>query len=395
MSPAPLRTLDDLDLDGKTALVRLDLNAPLADGAVADDTRLRAALPTIRAVRARAAKVVLCSHLGRPKGQPDPELSLLPVAARLAELLDDEVFFAHATVGDEAAVVVDEAPAGGLVVLENLRFHPGEKAGDASFAADLAKLGQVFVNDAFGAMHRAHASITGVPALLPRAAGLLVQAEVEALGALLGAPKRPFAAVVGGAKVSDKLAVLDKLSQKVDHLLVGGAMANTFLAAEGRPVGTSRVEPDQLEVCRALLSAATGRGCRIHLPVDHVVAAAFDEDAAPEVVTEIPEDRMALDVGPATAAAWSTLLGACKTLFWNGPVGVFEWEAFSGGTRAIAEAFAASEGLTVVGGGDSAAAAARFGVADRVRHVSTGGGASLEFLRDGDLVGLEPLRRRR
>ena len=395
MTPS-LPSLDDLDVSGRIVLVRADLNTPLDGDLVGDDTRLRAALPTIHALRERgAAKVVLISHLGRPKDRPDPALSLLPVAARLAMLLDLDVTFVHDTVGDEVREVIDAAPEGAVLLLENLRFDPGEKSGSEEFARALADLADLFVDDAFGAMHRAHASITGVPRYLRSAAGPLVRKEVDALGALLTQPRRPFGAVLGGAKVSDKIGVLERLTTKVDHLFLGGAMSYTFLAAQGVAVGTSGVETDHLDTARRILALAAERGVTVHLPIDHVVASAFDADAAPEVVTDIPDDRMGLDIGPATAHAWGSALAACHTLFWNGPMGVFEWPAFAGGTRAIAEAFAASSGFTVVGGGDSAAAIAQFGMAERVSHVSTGGGASLEYLRDGDLPGLEALRRAR
>jgi phosphoglycerate kinase len=390
-----LQTLDTLDLSGAgTVLCRLDLNTPLSDGAVADDTRIRAALPTLRRLRDAGHRLVLCSHLGRPKGQRNPSLSLLPVGARLAELLDDEVVFAHDTVGDEVVQLVRELPERGVLLLENLRFDPREKAGDDGFAKELARLGDAFVCDAFGAMHREHASITGVPRHLPAAAGLLVEREVTALGRLLKGAGRPFAAVLGGAKVSDKIGVIEALSRKIDHLFIGGAMAYTFLKARGEPVGTSRVEEEKLDLAAELLAACERQGVRVHLPADHVVADRFDEGAEPAVVDTIPDGRMGLDIGPATAEAWSAELRACRTVFWNGPMGVFEWASFSAGTRAIARALAAADGFTVVGGGDSAAAVARFELAEQMDHVSTGGGASLEFVENGDLPGLAALRRR-
>jgi len=390
------RTLDQLDLQaGKTALVRVDFNVPLDDdGGVADDTRIRAALPTIRALRDKGLKLVLCSHLGRPKGQRNPRLSLLPAAERLASLIDADVVFAHETVGDEVVQLVQEQADGAIIVLENLRFDPREKAGDDAFARELARLGDVFVNDAFGAMHRAHASITGVPQHLPSAAGLLVQAELEALGGLLRGAARPYAAVLGGAKVSDKIGVIEALASKVDHLFIGGAMAYTFLASQDVPVGQSRVEDKHLDLARQLLKTCAEHGVTVHLPTDHVVAPSFAADAPATVVRDIPQDQMGLDIGPATAEAWMPRLSECRTVFWNGPMGVFEWDAFAAGTQAVARALAASDGLTVVGGGDSAAAVARFGLADRMRHVSTGGGASLEFIEHGDLPGLKALRRR-
>ncbi len=396
MSAPKARGLDQLDLSSaRTALVRVDFNVPLDDeGNITDDTRVRAALPTIAWLRERGLKLVLCSHLGRPKGQRNPRLSLLPAAARLAELLDGEVVFAHDTVGDEVVQLVQEQAEGTVIVIENLRFDPREKAGDDEFARELARLGDVFVNDAFGAMHRAHASITGVPKHLPSAAGLLVQAELDALGGLLRGAARPYAAVLGGAKVSDKIGVIEALAAKVDHLFVGGAMAYTFLACEGVAVGQSRVEDKHLDLARQLLKTCAEHGVSVHLPTDHVVAPSFAEDAPATVVEEIPDDQMGLDIGPATSEAWMGQLGECRTIFWNGPMGVFEWESFSAGTHAIARALANNDGLTVVGGGDSAAAVAHFGLSDRMRHVSTGGGASLEFIEHGDLPGLQALRRR-
>ncbi|HMV66400.1 MAG TPA: phosphoglycerate kinase [Myxococcota bacterium] len=393
---APIRTLDQLELAGRTVLVRVDYNVPLDGDVVTDDTRVRMSLDTLRFLRERADKLVLMSHLGRPKDAPDPKYSLLPAAAKLAELLDVEVVFAHDTIGDEVKRLIEEQPTGAVVMLENLRFFPGEKNNDPEFARALADLGDVYVNDAFGTMHRPDASIVGVPKLMDAvAAGRLVQREIEALGGLLGAPRRPFGAVLGGAKVSDKIAVIDRLSTKVDHLFIGGAMAYTFLRAQGVDVGASRVEPEGVELALRVLVQAASRGCRVHLPIDHVVAPAFAADSPASVVEQIPEGVLGMDIGPQTVAAWGELLRGCRTLFWNGPLGVFEWPAFANGTRGVAELFAAADGFTVIGGGDSAAAAAQFGVQDRIDHISTGGGASLEYLRDGDLVGLDALRRKR
>lgn len=390
-------TLDDLTVDGHRVLVRVDFNVPLDGETVTDDTRIRGALPTIRELREKGARVVLCSHLGRPKGKADAKLSLLPAAARLAELLASDVVFSHDTVGDDVVQLAKELPPGGVMVLENLRFAPGEKANDPDFARALAAIGEHYVDDAFGAMHRAHASITGVPEVLGGGVvGRLVQKEVEQLGSLLASDQRhelaPFAAILGGAKVSDKIGVIEALSKKVDHLFIGGAMAYTFLAAEGRAVGASRVEDDKLDLARDLLAACSRRGVKVHLPVDHVVAERFAADAEPSTVTDIPDGSMGLDIGPATLQAWTDVLATCQTVLWNGPMGVFEWDSFAGGTRGVAEALAASTARTIVGGGDSAAAVARFGLSDRMTHVSTGGGASLEFLEHGDLVGLQALR---
>jgi phosphoglycerate kinase len=290
------------------------------------------------------------------------------------------------------ADLVKELPQGGWLVLENLRFDARETKGDADFARELASLAEVCVNDAFGTLHRAHASVTGVAEHLPAAAGLLVEREVEALGRLVGRPARPFAAILGGAKVSDKIGVIEALLAKVDHLFIGGAMAYTFLAAQGRPVGASKVEADKLDLARELIERCAARGVQLHLPTDHVVADRFAADAAAQVVAEIPEGHLGLDVGPETVRAWSAVLGTCETVFWNGPLGVSEWEAFAGGTRGVAEALAALDGYTIVGGGDSAAAVARLGLADRIDHVSTGGGAALEYIEKGELPGLAALR---
>ncbi|TVQ91764.1 MAG: phosphoglycerate kinase [Deltaproteobacteria bacterium] len=390
-----IHTLEDLNLDKVGAvLCRVDFNVPLHEGEVGDDTRIRAALPTLYWLRERGLKVVLCSHLGRPKGTRDPALSLLPVAARLAELIEDEVVFAHDTVGDEVLQLVRELPERGVIVLENLRFDPRETKGDDEFARDLARLADAFVLDAFGAMHRAHASVTGVPKHLPSAAGLLVQAEVEALSALTRVAARPYAAILGGAKVADKIGVIESLAPRIDRLYIGGAMAYTFLKAQGVPTGSSRTEDDALDLALRLIELCSTHNVQVHLPHDHVVAPSFDENAPATVVQTIQDGQLGLDIGPATAEAWQAGLQECRTIFWNGPLGVFEWEPFSGGTRAIAKALAASTGTTVVGGGDSAAAVARFGLADQMTHVSTGGGASLEFLERGELPGLHAIRRR-
>lgn len=389
-------TLADAELAGKRVFVRVDFNVPLDGTTVADDTRIRAALPTIERLRDQGAKLVLASHLGRPKGKVDPNLSLMPAAARLAELIGIDVVFAHETTGEHSVQLAKELPEGGVLVLENLRFDPGEKKNDRDFARALAATGEAFVNDAFGAMHRGHASISGVTELLPSYAGLLVEREVEALSALIDPAQRvnraPFAAILGGAKVTDKIGVIDALSKQIDHLFIGGAMAYTFLAATDVPVGKSRVEADQLDLARELLAKCTSRNVNVHLPADHVVATEFSADAAPHVVTDIGDDQMGLDIGPATLKAWSEALGTCQTVFWNGPMGVFEWPSFAAGTRGVAQFLATASAQTIVGGGDSAAAVAKFGLADQMNHVSTGGGASLEFLEQGDLVGLQALR---
>ena len=391
MEAGSLPRLEDLPLrPGSRVLVRADFNVPLsAGGAIEDDLRIRAALPTIDWLLGRGAAVIACSHLGRPKGAPDPRYSLAPVAARLGEMLAAEVPLAPEVVGEEASALAAGLAPGSAMVLENLRFEPGETKGDEDFAAALARLADCYVDDAFGAAHRAHASVVGPPRFIPSAAGRLLLAEVEALGRLLHDPARPFVALLGGSKVSDKIGVIDALLDRCDLLLVGGAMASTFLAAQGYGVGDSLVELDQVERCRSRLD--TGR---VSVPVDVVMAREIAADALTAVAGagSVPDGWKILDIGPATAAGSCAEVARAGTVFWNGPMGVFEMEPFAAGTRAVAEAVAAADGYTVVGGGDSAAALAKFGLADGVSHLSTGGGASLEFLEQGDLPGLRALR---
>jgi phosphoglycerate kinase len=395
-----LPTLEDLPLSqGARVLLRADFNVPLSgDGGIPgagggpqiiDDLRIRSALPTIEWLRERGAAVVACSHLGRPKGAPDPKYSLAPVARRLGELLGVDVALAPEVVGREATAMAEALGPGDVMVLENLRFDPGETAGDEDLAAALAALAGAYVNDAFGAAHRSHASVVGPPRYLPSAAGRLVVSEVEALARLLEDPARPFVAILGGVKVSDKIGVIDSLLARCDRLLVGGAMASTFLAARGFATGDSLVEADQVDECEVRL--ATGK---VAVPTDVVIATEMAEDAEARVVAAdaIPDGWRVLDVGPETAAAYAAEVAGAATVFWNGPMGVFEMAPFAAGTRAVAEAVAASSGYTVVGGGDSAAAMARFGLDKEVGHLSTGGGASLEYLEAGDLPGLAALR---
>ena len=390
-----IRSIRNLDLAGKRVLIRVDFNVPIADGAVGDDTRIRASLPTIRYALERGATVVLASHLGRPKGEPRPALSLRLVVNHLAGLLGQPVRFASDCVGEAARSAVAEAHPGGVALLENLRFHAGEERNDPAFAAALGELADLYVNDAFGAAHRAHASTAGVVAHVADAgAGLLMGAELDHLGSLLGNPDLPFVAVLGGAKVSGKLDVIENLLGRVDALLIGGAMAYTFFARRGLPVGQSLVEPDLLEAAAGVERDARNAGVDLRLPSDHVVTARIEAGAATETLgvdDAAIGDRLGVDIGPGTSAAYAAVIGGAGTVVWNGPMGVFEIDAFAAGTLAVARAVADTAGATVVGGGDSVAAVAKAGVRDRITHISTGGGASLEFLAGRTLPGVSAL----
>jgi phosphoglycerate kinase len=393
-------TIDDLgDLRGKRVLVRSDLNVPLDGGTITDDGRIRASLPTIRALADQGARVVIVAHLGRPKGQPDPKYSLAPVASRLGELLGREVAFAADTVGESARSTVEGLADGQVAVLENVRFNAGETSKDEderqAFARELAGLADVFVSDGFGVVHRKQASVYDVAQLLPHAMGGLVAAEIDVLRRLTEEPERPYAVVLGGSKVSDKLGVIDNLLGKADRLLIGGGMVFTFLRAQGHEVGTSLLEEDQLDVCREYLTRAERSGVQIVLPTDVVVAPEFKADSPATVVPadQMPADQMGLDIGPESAKAFAAALADARTVFWNGPMGVFEFDAFAGGTRAVAQALTELDGLSVVGGGDSAAAVRQLGFDEgSFGHISTGGGASLEYLEGKQLPGIDVLR---
>lgn len=399
-----LRTLESLgSLEGKRVIVRCDLNVPLRDGVITDDGRVRASLPTLNALINAGARVIVCSHLGRPDGAPDPQYSLAPVAQRLAELLGKPVAFARDTVGESAREAVTSLENGGVVVVENLRFNAGETSKDEAtrkaFAAELAELGDALVSDGFGVVHRKQASVYELAELLPSSAGLLIAAELDVLDRLTENPERPYTVVLGGSKVSDKLGVISHLLPRVDRILVGGGMLFTFLAAQGHAVASSLLEKDQLETVRGYLADATERGVEIVLPTDVVVAASFAADAAHEVTaadaieqSSFGADGIGLDIGPDTAAAFAEAIRSSKTVFWNGPMGVFEFPAFAAGTKTVAQALTEVDGLSVVGGGDSAAAVRQLGFGDdQFGHISTGGGASLEFLEGKKLPGLEVL----
>jgi phosphoglycerate kinase len=391
-----VRSLHDLEIAGKRVFVRADFNVPLEHGRVSDATRIDATLPTLRWLLDRGAMLVLASHLGRPKGKRTTELSLRPVADVLSSRLGRPVILAPDCVGPETEALVAKMNRGDVVLLENLRFHPEEERNDPGFAAQLARLADVYVDDAFGAAHRAHASTSGmVPLVVERAAGLLLAREVEMLSRLMRAPEKPFVAVLGGAKVSDKIGVIEHLLTRVTSFVIGGAMAYTFLRAQGKPVGRSRVEDDKVELARETLTRAAQEGVAVLLPLDHLVADKPDAGAATRVVPAagFPPNMLGVDIGPETAKRYAAEIAAAKTVLWNGPMGIFEIDAFSHGTMAVADALAACRGVTVVGGGDSVAALARAGKTDAVTHVSTGGGASLEFLEGRDLPGVKVLER--
>jgi phosphoglycerate kinase len=384
------KTLRDLDVQGKRVLVRVDFNVPMQNGQITDDRRIQESLPTIQSLLERGAKVILMSHLGRPKGTREPQYSLRPVAERLSELLGRPVRFLEDCVGEAVEQAVQAMAPGEVALLENLRFHPEEEANDADFARALARLGDLYVNDAFGSAHRAHASTEGVAHYLPAVAGLLMEKELRYLGSALTQPERPFVAILGGAKVHDKIGVIQNLLPKVDRLLIGGGMAFTFLKAQGYEIGRSLLDSDRIEFARQVLQEA---GQKIVLPVDVVVAPSPEAEALAQVVPvdQIPPDQMGLDIGPQTVARFSEIARSARTLVWNGPLGLFERATFAAGTRGVLQAVAESDATSILGGGDTAAAAEQLGFADRITHISTGGGAALEFLEGRTLPGVAVL----
>ncbi len=383
----------DAEVDGKRVLVRVDFNVPLDDGRVSDDTRIRAALPTIALLRERGASLVLVSHLGRPKGKADPALSMRPVGERLAELIGAEVKQAPAVAGEEVEAMADELGPGDVMLLENVRYEPGETENDPALAASLAKLADVYVNDAFGAAHRAHASTAGVAALLPGYAGLLLERELNELTRVVESPQRPLVVVLGGAKVTDKVGVIDRFLEVADEILIGGAMCFSFFRAQGIATGNSLVEEEGVTLAAEALERADSSDCELRLPVDLVLGERFAADAEPRQSdgVEVPDGWMGLDVGPRTAQAYAEVIASAGTVLWNGPMGAFELAPFAAGTRAVAEAVAEAPGTTVIGGGDSVAALQQFGLGDKVDWLSTGGGASLELLEGKKLPGVEAL----
>lgn len=390
------KTIRDVDLTGKRVLVRVDFNVPMENGAITDDTRITAAIPTLKAILAKNPKnIVLMSHLGRPKKGPDPQFSLAPVAKKLSELMGVDVAFAADPASDEALAQANGLHDGGILVLENTRFYPTEEKNDPEVAKIFARFGDVFVNDAFGSAHRAHSSTEGVAHLLPAVAGLLMEKEIEFLSNAVDTPKRPMAAILGGAKVGDKIKVIEALLQKADKLLIGGGMANTFFAAKGRPMGKSLVDKDSIELAKELIAKG---GDKLILPVDAVIADAFKNDANTRVLSAdepVPDEWETLDIGPATVEAFRRVLSDCHTVVWNGPMGVFEMDNFAKGTNAVAAILGdlTTQGvITIIGGGDSAAAVQQAGLADKMTHISTGGGASLELLEGQALPGVVALQ---
>ena len=387
------KTVEDFDVKGKRVLVRCDFNVPLKDGVITDDKRIRESMKTIKYLVDNGARVILCSHLGRPKGEFKPEFSLAPVAKRISELLGKDVKMASDVIGDSAKKLASELKDGDVMLLENVRFHKEEEKNDPAFAKELASLAELYVNDAFGTSHRAHASTAGVADYLPAACGYLIQKELDVMGKALNDPKRPFVAILGGAKVSDKIGVINNLIEKADTIIIGGGMAYTFFVAKGYGVGNSLLESDKVEIAKGMLDKAEAKGVKLLLPVDNVIADKFDAEADSKVVASdsIPDGWMGMDIGPKSVELFSQAIKNAGTVVWNGPMGVFEMPRFAKGTEAVAKAVADSGCISIIGGGDSAAAVEQLGYADKMTHISTGGGASLEFLEGLELPGIAAL----
>ncbi|MDR4929150.1 phosphoglycerate kinase [Peribacillus simplex] len=388
------KSIKDMELKGKRVFCRVDFNVPMQDGKISDDTRIKAALPTISYLTDQGAKVILASHLGRPKGQVVEELRLAPVAKRLSELSGKDVQKAEEAYGETVQSMIDNMQNSEILLLENVRFYPGEEKNDQELAKSFAALADVYVNDAFGAAHRAHASTEGIAHHLPAVAGLLMEKELSVLGKALSNPERPFTAIIGGAKVKDKIGVIENLLEKVDHLIIGGGLGYTFIKAQGHEIGNSLLEEDKIELAKSFIESAKEKGVKLHLPIDAVVSAEFSPDAEAENVDidAIPNDKMALDIGPKTSDLFADVIKSSKLVIWNGPMGVFEFDKFANGTRTVARALAeAKDTYSIVGGGDSAAAAEKFGLAEKMSHISTGGGASLEFMEGKELPGVVAL----
>ncbi|MFJ8263392.1 phosphoglycerate kinase [Rummeliibacillus sp. NPDC094406] len=387
------KTMNDIEVKGKRVFVRVDFNVPMEEGKITDDTRIRAALPTISYLVEKGAKVILASHLGRPKGEVKEELRLTAVGERLSELMGKNVTKLDESIGETVEQAVGNMNDGDIVLLENVRFHKGEEKNDPALAESFAKLADLYVNDAFGAAHRAHATTAGIAENLPAVSGLLMEKEIDVLGKALSNPERPFTAIIGGAKVKDKIGVIENLLDKVDHLIIGGGLSYTFSKAQGYDIGKSLLEEDKIELAKSFIEKAAEKGVKLHMPVDAVVANEFSKDAETKVVDidQIPSDWMGLDIGPKTAAEYADVINNSKLIIWNGPMGVFEMDAFANGTKAVANAMAETNGYTIIGGGDSAAAVEKFQVADKMDHISTGGGASLEFMEGKELPGVVAL----
>lgn len=387
------KTMKDIDVKGQRVFVRVDFNVPMADGAITDETRIRAAIPTIEYLVEQGAKVILASHLGRPKGEVKEDMRLTAVGIRLAELMGKPVTKLDESIGQAVEEAVANMQDGDILLLENVRFHAGEEKNDPTLAQQFAQLADIYVNDAFGAAHRAHASTEGIAKHIPAVSGFLMQKELDVLGKALSNPEHPFTAIIGGAKVKDKIGVIESLLEKVDHLIIGGGLSFTFIKAQGHDIGKSLLEEDKIELAKSFIEKAKEKGVQLHMPVDAVVANEFSQDAETQIVDvdAIPADWMGLDIGPKTAANYAEVIKKSKLIIWNGPMGVFEMDKFANGTKTVADAMATTAGYTVIGGGDSAAAVEKFEVADKMDHISTGGGASLELMEGKELPGIVAL----